>query len=46
MNTAVALFIFKRPDTTQKVFEAIRQAQPTQLFVIADGSRSDRPGEA
>lgn len=45
MKTPVALFVFKRPDTTEKVFEAIRQAKPTKLFVIADGPRTDRPGE-
>lgn len=45
MKTAVALIIFKRPETTEKVFEVIRQAQPSQLFVIADGPRSEQPGE-
>jgi hypothetical protein len=46
MKTAVAFIIFKRPDTTEKVFEAIRQAKPPKLLVIADGPRADRPGEA
>jgi len=46
MKTPVAFFIFKRPDTTEKVFEAIRKAKPPKLFVVADGPRSDRPGEA
>ncbi len=46
LKTPVVLIIFKRPDTTKKVFEAIRQAKPPRLLVIADGSRSDRPGEA
>jgi hypothetical protein len=46
MKTPVALIIFKRPDTTEKVFEAIRQAKPPKLFVIADGPRHDRDGEA
>jgi hypothetical protein len=45
MKTPVALFIFKRPDTTEKVFEIIRQAKPSKLLVIADGPRADRPGE-
>jgi hypothetical protein len=45
MNTPVALIIFKRPSTTERVFEAIRQAKPSKLFVIADGARLDRPGE-
>ena len=46
MKTPVALIIFNRPSTTAKVFEAIRQAKPPQLLVIADGARSDRPEEA
>lgn len=46
MNTPVAFFIFKRPDTTEKVFEAIRQAKPSRLLVVADGPRPDRVGEA
>jgi hypothetical protein len=46
LNTPVALIIFNRPQPTQKVFEAIRQAQPPQLFIIADGPRPDRLGEA
>ncbi|VEP14286.1 conserved hypothetical protein [Hyella patelloides LEGE 07179] len=46
MKTPIAFIIFKRPDTTEKVFEAIRQAKPSKLFVIADGPRKDKPGEA
>ena len=46
METPVAFLIFNRPDTTEKVFEAIRQARPPKLLVVADGARSDRPGEA
>jgi hypothetical protein len=43
MKTPIALFIFNRSDTTAKVFTAIRQAQPAQLFVVADGPRPDQP---
>ncbi len=46
MKTPVAFFIFRRPDTTEKVFEVIRQAKPPKLLVVADGPRTDRPGEA
>lgn len=46
MKTPVVFIIFNRPETTAKVFAAIRQAQPPKLLVIADGARSDRPGEA
>ncbi len=45
MKTPVAFIIFNRPDTTAKVFEAIRQAKPPKLFVIADGSRHGYSGE-
>ena len=41
MTTPVALFIFNRPDTTKKVFEEIRKAEPARLFVIADGPRKN-----
>ena len=46
LSTPVAFIIFNRPDPTKRVFEAIRQAKPKQLLVIADGPRSDRSGEA
>jgi hypothetical protein len=46
LSTPVAFIIFNRPDTTDRVFQAIRQAQPQQLLVIADGPRVDRLGEA
>lgn len=46
MKTPVAFFIFNRPDTTERVFEEIRRARPSKLLVVADGPRSDRPGEA
>jgi hypothetical protein len=37
--TPVLFIIFNRPDTTQRVFNAIREAKPTRLFVAADGPR-------
>lgn len=45
-KTPVCLIIFNRLDITEKVFEAIRQAKPPKLLVIADGPRADRKGEA
>lgn len=36
METAIALFFFKRPDTTRQVFETIRKAKPKKLFLISD----------
>ncbi|MCY7273321.1 MAG: glycosyltransferase family 2 protein [Phormidesmis sp. CAN_BIN44] len=46
LSTPVGFLIFNRPDVTEQVFAAITQAKPKQLFVIADGPRPDRPGEA
>jgi hypothetical protein len=45
LQTPVAFLIFNRPETTKRVFEEIRKAQPSKLYVIADGPRIDRPGE-
>ncbi|MFA6103025.1 MAG: glycosyltransferase family A protein [Victivallaceae bacterium] len=42
----ILFLVFNRPETTIKVFEAIRQYRPQQLFIAADGTRPDRPGEA
>jgi hypothetical protein len=46
MEISIAFLVFKRPNMTQKVFDAIRQAKPSKLLVVADGPRDDRPGEA
>ncbi|MGA2545219.1 MAG: glycosyltransferase family 2 protein [Rectinemataceae bacterium] len=46
MKTSIIFIIFNRADTTKQVFEAIRAAKPRQLFVVADGPRTTRPGEA
>ena len=45
IQTAVAFFIFNRPEPTQKVFQAIRRLQPPVLYVVADGPRSGRDGD-
>ena len=45
LNTPILFIIFNRIDTTKQVFEAIRSAQPTQLFVASDGARSYKVGE-
>jgi hypothetical protein len=43
MKTPVVLIVFNRPHHTERVFEVIRQAQPSKLLVIADGPRPNRP---
>jgi len=42
----VLFIIFKRPDTTLQVMEAIREARPARLYIAADGPRAGRDGEA
>lgn len=39
ISTPVAFLIFNRPKLTKIVFEAIRQAKPQKLLVVADGPR-------
>lgn len=46
MNTPVALIIFRRPGLTARVLDAVAQARPRTLLVIADGPRADRPDDA
>lgn len=46
LKTPVAFIIFNRPDTTERVFEAIAKARPPKLLVVADGARVNRDGEA
>jgi hypothetical protein len=44
-TTPVLFLIFNRPETTEKVFEKIREIQPRQLFVSADGPGLAKNGE-
>ncbi|BDH60817.1 hypothetical protein MTP04_09470 [Lysinibacillus sp. PLM2] len=46
MKKPVAFIIFNRPDTASSVFQKIREYAPDKLFVIADGPRIDKEGEA
>lgn len=45
LTTPVIFLVFNRPDNTAQVFEAIRQAQPSKLLVVADGARPHQSGE-
>lgn len=45
LTTPVLFLIFNRPDTTQQVFEAIRSAKPSRLYIAADGPRKGKPYE-
>lgn len=44
-NTPILFLIFNRPDTTERVFSAIREIQPKQLYIAGDGPRVDRPDD-
>jgi len=46
MTPPILFLAFNRPDTTARVFDAIRAARPKRLYVAADGSRANRPDEA
>jgi hypothetical protein len=39
LHTPVLFLVYKRPDTTKQVFEAMRQVKPPRLYVAADGSK-------
>ncbi|MEF8708975.1 MAG: hypothetical protein V5B38_08900 [Candidatus Accumulibacter propinquus] len=43
---AVLFLVFNRPNTTEKVFAAIRAVRPTRLYVAADGPRLGRPDDS
>lgn len=45
MKSPVLFLIFKREDTTKRVFERIREAKPPRLYIAADGPRASRPDE-
>ncbi len=46
LNTPIVLIIYKRPNTTRCVLDAISQVSPSHLFVIGDGPRPESPNEA
>ena len=46
MKSPVLFIVFNRPETTRKVFQAIRGARPPKLYIAADGPRVERPDEA
>ena len=41
----ILFLIFNRPAITEIVFEEIRKAKPSQLFIAADGPRQDKPDD-
>lgn len=45
LDTPILFLLFNRPDTTFRVFEAIRKQKPKKLYVAADGPRTEKTGE-
>ena len=45
LKTPILFIIFNRPKTTEAVFGQIKSMKPTQLFIAADGPRSEKNGE-
>lgn len=45
-DTPILFIIFKRPETTQQVFKAIRKVKPTRLFVAANAPSANIKSEA
>lgn len=41
LETPILFLIFNRPELTSKVFSRIREARPKQLFIAADGPRTN-----
>lgn len=45
MKKAILFLIFNRLDTTQRVFEEIKKAKPSRLYLASDGARENKEGE-
>ena len=39
MNIPVVLIVYKRAETTRRVFEVIRKIQPSKFYLVADGPK-------
>jgi len=42
-KTPVLLMLFNRAETTEKVFQSLRESKPAKLFIAANGPRPDVP---
>lgn len=45
MRSPVLFLVFNRPEKTRAVFDVIRKAKPSRLYVAADGPRKEREDE-
>ena len=45
IDVPVLLIFFNRPETFSKVFEQVKKARPSKLFLYQDGARLNRPAD-
>ena len=45
IDVSVLLIFFNRPETFSKVFEQVKLAKPSRLFLYQDGPRASRPDD-
>jgi hypothetical protein len=45
VDVPVLLSVFIRPNTIKYVFEVIKEARPSKLFLVSDGPRPDHPDD-
>lgn len=45
MKSPVLFLVFNRPSTTKQVFETIRKAKPSKLYLAADGPRQNNSSD-
>lgn len=46
LDVPVVFIVFNRPEVTRRVFAEIARQRPRQLFIVSDGPRPQREGEA
>ena len=46
LDLAVLLIFFARPNTLKEVFEKVKKARPSKLFLACDGPREGNPNDA
>jgi hypothetical protein len=46
MKSAILFLVFNRPELTKQIFESIKLARPTRLYIAADGPRKEKLNEA
>lgn len=45
IDVAVLILFFNRPNTLEKVFEQVKLARPSKLYLFQDGARENRPDD-